>query len=60
MLFGETRGVAEKARRAGVDVTLETWDDMPHVFQQFGLHRLQAANAALAGIAGFVRRVLGL
>ncbi len=57
MLYGETRRCAEKAGNAGVDVTLETWDDMLHVFQQFGLHRLKEADEALAGIGAFIQRV---
>ncbi|MBW1889407.1 MAG: alpha/beta hydrolase, partial [Deltaproteobacteria bacterium] len=57
MLYGETRQCAEKAGNTGVDVTLETWDDMPHVFQQFGLHRLKEADKALAGIGAFIQRV---
>ena len=27
--------LADRAKTAGVDVTLEVWDDMPHVFQKF-------------------------
>jgi acetyl esterase/lipase len=27
--------IAERARKVGVDVTLEPWDDMIHVFQAF-------------------------
>ena len=59
MLYGEARRFAAMAKNAGVDVTLETWRDMPHVFQQFGLHCLREADEALEGIGAFVQRVLG-
>lgn len=58
MLYSESKRFAEKAQRAGVDVTLETWDDMPHVFQQFGLHSLKEADEALEGIRVFIQRVM--
>lgn len=56
MLYSEARRFAVKAETTGVDVTLETWDHMPHVFQQFGLNCLPEADDALARIGAFVRR----
>jgi len=35
MLYDHSTRFASKAKAAGVDVTLETWDDMIHVFQAF-------------------------
>ncbi len=35
MLFDDSVRYAEKARRAGVDVTLQSWAHVPHVFQIF-------------------------
>jgi monoterpene epsilon-lactone hydrolase len=58
MLYSECRRFAEKAEKANVDVTLEAWDDMPHVFQQFGLHSLKEAREALEGIRVFIQRVM--
>lgn len=55
MLFEEGRQFGEKARAAGVDVTLEIWDDMPHVFQGFGLHDLPEAKEAITKIGEFAR-----
>ncbi len=55
MLYSEARRFADKAEKAGVDVTLEAWDDMPHVFQQFGLHYLKESEEALAHIGAFIR-----
>lgn len=44
---------ADKARAAGVDVELEVWDGMVHVFQMFGAE-LSEAHQAIASIAGFL------
>ena len=44
---------AEKARAAGVDVNLEIWDGMIHVFQMFGVE-LPEAHQAIASIAAFL------
>jgi epsilon-lactone hydrolase len=46
---------ADKARAAGIDVSLEVWDGMIHVFQMF---RLTEARQAIASIAGFLNRHL--
>jgi acetyl esterase/lipase len=34
-LLDDSTRIAERARKAGVDVTLDVWDDMIHVFQAF-------------------------
>ena len=47
---------ADKARAAGVDVELEVWDGMIHVFQMF--RELPEAGRAIASIAGFLNRHL--
>ena len=44
---------ADLARAAGVDVSLEVWDGMIHVFQMFGAE-LPEAHQAIASIAGFL------
>ncbi|MBN8990369.1 MAG: alpha/beta hydrolase [Rhizobiales bacterium] len=46
---------ADKARGAGVDVSLEVWDGMIHVFQMF---ELPEARRAIASIAQFLNRHL--
>jgi acetyl esterase/lipase len=48
---------ADKARVAGVDVELEIWDGMIHVFQMFGAE-LPEAHQAIASIARFLDRHL--
>jgi acetyl esterase/lipase len=49
--------LADKARAAGVDVQLEVWDGMIHVFQMFGAE-LAEAHRAIASIAQFLKRHL--
>lgn len=48
---------ADMARAAGIDVSLEVWDGMIHVFQMFGAE-LPEAHRAIASIAGFIDRHL--
>ena len=48
---------AAKARAAGVDVKLETWEGMFHVFHMLAF--LPETRRALASIAGFVSQRLG-
>lgn len=57
MLFGDSKSFAERARAAGVNVTLQTWDDMVHVFQSFGLHDLPEAKEAVDKIVEFVQKL---
>ena len=55
VLLDDSARVADRAKSAGVDVTLEVWDEMPHVFQAFtGL--LPEADQAIAVIGEFVRK----
>ena len=55
VLLDDTARVAERAKAAGVDVTFEVWDEMPHVFQAF-TGMLPEADEAIAGIGEFVRK----
>lgn len=55
VLLDDSRRIAERAETAGVDVTLEVWDDMVHVFQAFAL-LLPEAREAIARIGEFVRK----
>lgn len=47
---------ADKARAAGVEVELQVWDGMIHVFQMFA--ELAEAARAIDSIAGFIQRHL--
>ena len=53
VLFDDSVRFADKARQAGVAVNLETWPDMPHVFQMFAPF-LPQATRALESIGSFV------
>ncbi len=59
MLYCDSTRFVEKAKAAGLDVTLETWDEMLHVFHLFGLHRLSEAREAVARVGEFVQSVSG-
>ena len=54
MLLDDSTRLAERARKAGVDVTLEVWDDMIHVWHVFAT-LLPEARQAIDGIGTFVR-----
>ena len=53
VLRSDSVRLAERARAAGVDVQLEVWADMPHVFPLF-THFLPEADEAIARIAAFL------
>ena len=53
VLLGEVEDLAARARAAGVDVTLQAWDDMIHVWQTFA-DLLPEGREAIADIGKFV------
>jgi epsilon-lactone hydrolase len=53
-LLDDSTRLAERARKAGVKVTLEPWEDMIHVFQVFA-PMLDEAQQAIDKIGEFVR-----
>jgi acetyl esterase/lipase len=55
VLLDDSTRVAETARRAGVDVTLEVWPEMPHVWHAFAPY-LPEASQAIEQIGAFVRK----
>jgi acetyl esterase/lipase len=56
VLLDDARALARVGREAGVDVQLEEWDRMIHVFQSFcGL--IDEADQAVARIGDFVKEV---
>lgn len=55
IVLDDSRNFAEKARAAGVDVQLEVWDDMIHVFQQFTVE-LPQATEAIESIGRFLKK----
>jgi epsilon-lactone hydrolase len=54
VLLDDALGLAERARTAGVDVTLEEWPAMIHVWHWF-LPMLAEAERAIGVIGRFVR-----
>lgn len=58
-VLDDTRDLAWKAEQSGCAVTLEVWDDMTHVFQQFP-DDLPESGMALASLGAFLRRSLGV
>ena len=58
LLADETRAFADRARAAGVDVTLDVLPDMPHAAPLFAAF-VPGGRHAIDSIAGFVRARLG-
>ncbi|ASA26291.1 hypothetical protein B9T62_11755 [Paenibacillus donghaensis] len=58
VLLSDAERLAQQARLAGVEVTLEVWEDMWSAFQLLAAI-LPEARQAIANIGGFVRRVIG-
>ena len=58
ILLDDATRCAEKAREAGVDVTLEIWDEMFHVFPLVPF--IREAKEAVEHITGFASRNLGM
>jgi len=57
MLYGSAKRLAETAKEAGVDVTIETWDNVPHGFHIFGLDVLPEAQDAITHIKIFIQKL---
>jgi acetyl esterase/lipase len=58
VLLDDSRRLARRARDAGVDVSLEEWDDMIHVWHAFA-PILPEATAAIEKIGAFARARVG-
>jgi monoterpene epsilon-lactone hydrolase len=56
-VLDDSRDFIARAREAGVDATLQVWDHMIHVFQQFPA-QLPEARAAIHDLGRFLRRHL--
>jgi monoterpene epsilon-lactone hydrolase len=60
MLHSDATRVADRAKADGVDVTLQEWDGMLHVFQAFGLGtRWPEVSEAFLKIKEFMTRIFG-
>ena len=58
VLLDDSLRLADRAKEAGVDVTLEVWDDMPHVWQAFASF-LPEARESLEHCGEFVKKHTG-
>jgi acetyl esterase/lipase len=57
VLLADSIRYAERARAAGVEITLSVWEGMPHVFQS-SLDRFAAAERSVTAISDFLRKRL--
>ena len=57
-LLDDARGLVERAQAAGVEVELDVWEDMPHVWQLYA-PILPEAQQAIARLGDFLRKHLG-
>ncbi|MGH7907450.1 MAG: alpha/beta hydrolase, partial [Candidatus Binataceae bacterium] len=55
VLLDDSARIAERARTAGVEVEMEVWPEMPHVWHWFA-PTLPEARQAIAKIGEFIRR----
>jgi acetyl esterase/lipase len=58
VLLDDSIKFAERAKAAGVDVTLEVWDDMPHVWQAFASF-LPEGQQAIEQCGEFIKKHTG-
>ena len=57
MLYSDATRFVEKAKKTGVNATLQSWDDMTHVFQGTRFELLQEAKDAINKIADFTNQL---
>ncbi|MFW9971184.1 MAG: alpha/beta hydrolase [Candidatus Odinarchaeota archaeon] len=57
MLYDNSTRFIKRAKAAGVDATLQEWNDTIHIFQGFGLNDLPEAKEALNKIAEFIKNL---
>ena len=54
MVYDHSTRLVELAKAAGVNAILQEWDDMPHVWQNYGLYDLPEAKEAIDKIGQFI------
>ncbi len=57
ILFEPGRKFVEKAKAAGVDAILQTWDGMIHVWQYFGLGVLPESEEAIQKVGEWIKKI---
>ncbi|MBA7554913.1 Monoterpene epsilon-lactone hydrolase [subsurface metagenome] len=55
MVYDHSTRLVELAKAAGVNAILQEWDDMPHVWQNYGLYDLPEAKEAIDKIGQFIK-----
>jgi len=55
MVYDHSTRLVELAKAAGVNAILQEWDDMPHVWQNYGLYDLPEAKEAINKIGQFIK-----
>lgn len=58
IMLDDSRRVAERAKAAGVEVTLEVWEELWHVFHVFA-YRLAEGKQAIEQVGQFIRKRVG-
>lgn len=59
LLLDDSTRLAEKARKAGVEVELEVWEEMIHVWQAFGNY-IPESKSAIDKIGNYIRSTFSL
>ncbi len=57
MLYSDTTRFVEKAKKVGVNAILQSWDEMPHVFQGERYDLLPEAKDAITKITNFTNQL---
>jgi len=57
MLYDHSTRFVERANEVGVKAFLQEWDDMPHVWQNYGLYDLPEAKEAIDKIGEFIKNL---
>jgi acetyl esterase/lipase len=55
MVYDHSTRLAERAKAAGVNAILQEWDDMPHVWHNYGFYDLREAKEAIDKIGEFIK-----
>lgn len=55
MVYDHSTRLVEKVNAAGGKVILQEWDDMPHVWQNYGLYDLPEAKEAIDKLGEFIK-----
>ena len=60
MLYSDASRFVDKAKKAGVNATLQAWDEMTHVFQTTRFELLPEAREAVIKITEFIKKLFKL